>query len=194
MRPNPALNCAPFGRWTLRDKAAQGPGSLYVRPMKTIAIAATLALASTLASAAEEGAGSVSIGTLTAEYCAAGNDQRYWYPRVPPFVGYSKGERTIAGGDGNCYLGFPKENSKSAVVMVDGQIVTVAPIRSEKRRIVEAYASKDGSISIEVMVTGYSSTCVPGADKCCGDYTYATIKVTKGDRTSSVKAARYAGG
>ena len=22
-RPNPALNLAPFGRWTLRDKAAQ---------------------------------------------------------------------------------------------------------------------------------------------------------------------------
>jgi hypothetical protein len=23
MKPNPALNLAPFGRWTLRDKAAQ---------------------------------------------------------------------------------------------------------------------------------------------------------------------------
>ena len=23
--PNPALNLAPFGRWTLRDKAAQRP-------------------------------------------------------------------------------------------------------------------------------------------------------------------------
>ncbi|SER33879.1 hypothetical protein SAMN04244573_03409 [Azotobacter beijerinckii] len=23
MQPNPALNLAPFGRWTLRDKAAQ---------------------------------------------------------------------------------------------------------------------------------------------------------------------------
>jgi hypothetical protein len=35
MNPNPALNLAPFSRWTLRDKAAQRRLALrYVRTIK----------------------------------------------------------------------------------------------------------------------------------------------------------------
>jgi hypothetical protein len=33
MTPNPALNLAPFGRWTLHDEAAQR--RLHVRPHET---------------------------------------------------------------------------------------------------------------------------------------------------------------
>ena len=134
------------------------------------------------------------IGSLSNEQCTSGDDQRYWFPRVPPFVGYSKGEETTAGGDGTCYLGFPKEKSKSAVMLVDGQIVKLTPVRSGKPKVIEAYASKDFSVLVEVQATGYASTCVPSEDRCCGDYTYAVITVMKGKEKSSVKAARYSGG
>lgn len=123
----------------------------------------------------------------------ATENQRYWFARVPPYVGYKKGERTTAGGDGTCYLGFPNAKSKSAVILVDGQVVQIVPQSQATERTVTKYKSKDGLTSVEVKVTGRESTCVPDEGKCCGEYTYATIKVIQGKRSTSVRAARYEG-
>lgn len=162
--------------------------------MKTFSAFLVCFIASSSCFAADRSSNSPVIGALPYEQCTSGDDQRYWFPRIPPFVGYTKGERTTAGGDGTCYLGFPNESSKSAVMLIDNQIVKLNPIRSDKRKVIEAYSSKDSNIVVEVWVTGYASTCVPSEDKCCGDYTYAQIVVTKGGTSSSIRAARYTGG
>lgn len=118
----------------------------------------------------------------------------YWYPRVPPLVGYAKGERTSAGGDGTCILGFSLDGSKSAVMRIDGKTVHLKPVRSNKAKVIESYASKGNTLTVEVKVTGYASTCVPGEDKCCGDYTYAVISVSRNGLTAKAHVARYSGG
>ncbi len=163
--------------------------------MKTFIAALLLVLLQLPALSASEGSEkSLTIGALSSEHCGEVDDQRYWYPRVPPYVGFSKGERTTAGGDGTCYLGYPKAGSKSATIMVNGKLVRLIPTSSPRRKIVEAYRSSDNNLVVEVLVTGYDSTCTPGEDKCCGDYTYSQITVTQGDSTATVKAARYSGG
>ena len=144
----------------------------------------------------------ISIGKLSSENCydpdpkveSSSENQRYWFPRVPPYVGYSKGERTTAGGDGTCYLGFPKVDSNSALVMVNEKIITVFPDVSNKQNGLTIFKSRDEKTVVELKVTGGASTCEPDADKCCGNYTYATITITNGSKKSSVMAAQYSGG
>lgn len=136
----------------------------------------------------------LTIGKLSSEYCEDAKadlftDQRYWFPRVPPYVGYAKGEQTSAGGDGTCYLGFPKAKSKAAVIMLNGEIIKVSPNKQGS-----TFKSADGNIEVQIKITGFESTCEPDADKCCGDYTYATITVIRGKIKASVKAAQYSGG
>ena len=141
------------------------------------------------------------IGKLPYEQCVdvalqsdqAEENQRYWFSRVAPYVGYSKGEATTAGGDGTCYLGFPSTTKKSALVLVGGTVIEVFPIASSNKKV-SKYRSNDHFTIVEVRITGGDSTCEPDAEKCCGDYTYATITVKKNGATKSVKAANYTGG
>lgn len=124
----------------------------------------------------------------------ASENQRYWFARVPPYVGVKNGEPLMAGGDGTCYVGFPKASSDSAVVIVNGRVINVIVQTPSKEEAVTTYKSKDGHTVVVVRVTGAESTCDPGGEKCCGDYTYATITVSQGNKSVSVKAARYEGG
>ena len=116
-----------------------------------------------------------------------------WFARVPPYVGFKKGEQTTAGGDGRCYVGFPKARSNSALVVIHDQVIHVIVQPPGKQGAVTTYKSKDGHTLVLVSVTGSETTCAPREDKCCGDYTYATIKVFQGTRSASAKAARYEG-
>lgn len=146
-------------------------------------------------------AADLEIGKLPFEKCVdvllqndqAEENQRYWFSRTPPYVGYLKGEKTTAGGDGTCYLGFPSAKKKSAHVLVDGSVIEVFPVASSKKSI-SIFSSNDHSTIVEVFITGTESTCDAGAETCCGDYTYATITVKKNGTTQSVKAANYTGG
>ena len=133
------------------------------------------------------------IGVLPIEQCSQGEDQRFWFPRMPPYVGYSNGEKTTAGGDGTCYLGFLKENDKSAVMLIDGQRVKLIPRKSRKPKVIAAYVSMDTRVAVEVRFVSEDTTCEPGVDKCCGTYTYALISVVKDGKTASVRAAGYSG-
>ena len=146
-------------------------------------------------------ANSLEIAKLPYEKCVdvspqndqAEENQRYWFSRIPSYVWYSKGEKTTAGGDGTCYLGFPSATKKSALVLVNSTIIEVFPIAISNKKV-SKYRSSDHSTIVEVRISGGDSTCEPDAEKCCGDYTYATISVKKNGVTKSVKAANYTGG
>ena len=139
--------------------------------------------------------------TLPYEYCVATSlkedladeNQRYWFARVPPYVGYAKGERTTAGGDGTCYLGFPYAKSSSGVIMIDKKIIRVSPTPSPKQKTTR-FRSKDGETIVHVQETGSETTCNPEGGSCCGTYIYATITVNHKGKTYRVKAANYGGG
>ena len=141
------------------------------------------------------------IGKLPYESCVdislqndqADENQRYWFSRTPPYVGYAKGEKTTAGGDGTCYLGFPSAKKKSALVLVGGSVIEVFPAASVDKNV-SIFKSKDHNTIVEIRITGGDSTCEPSDDKCCGDYTYATISIKKNGISKSVKAANYSGG
>jgi hypothetical protein len=145
-------------------------------------------------------AAELNLGKLPYEKCVdtslqddlAEENQRFWFSRVPPYVGYSKGERTTAGGDGTCYVGFPRAKRKSALVVIDDSIVEVFPTAGSQKKM-SRYSSNDRNTIVEIHITGGDTTCEPNADKCCGDYTYATITVKKNGKTKSVKAANYSG-
>lgn len=144
---------------------------------------------------------SLVIAPLSGEHCTdpspghefSDENKRYWFPRVPPYVGYSKGERTTAGGDGTCYIGFPNVDRKSALVMVNGEIYTIHPDKSANSKV-DKYKTEDGVVQVEIRVTGGDSTCTPGADSCCGEYTYATLTVKMHGKSQSIKVANYVGG
>ena len=141
----------------------------------------------------------VSIGKLSDRYCIDKDseselNQRFWFARIPPYIGYSKGERTTAGGDGTCYLGYPKEKSDVAVVKINGKIVEVTVTESTKGKATEEFRSKDGKIIIELTIIGNDSTCSPDSESCCGEYTYATITAIYDNKKSTVNAAKYEGG
>lgn len=114
----------------------------------------------------------------------------YWRRR-PPFVGYHKGEQLFAGGDGTCVLGFPRSNDERALVLVNGLKIPV--FFTAEREDTRVYVSRDGSVKVELTITGTESTCNPDEDNCCGEYTYVTITVRSGKRNSSVRAATYVG-
>lgn len=124
---------------------------------------------------------------------AGGENQRYWYPRVPPYVGFGKGERTTAGGDGTCYIGFPDTEKLKALIRIDGHIVELRPTRY-RANATSRFQSENGKTVVVIRVRGASSTCSPNDDKCCGGYTYADITVQQGKSSATVKAARYVGG
>ena len=146
-------------------------------------------------------AAGLEIGKLPYEKCVdvlqpndhAEENQRYWFSRVPPYVGYSKGEKTTAGGDGTCYLGFPSAKKKSAHVLAGNSVIEIFPVKSSIKNVL-LFSSKDHRTMIEIRITGYDSTCEPEAEKCCGDYTYATITLKNKGATQSVKAVNYRGG
>ena len=133
------------------------------------------------------------VETLAGVACTPGEDQRYWYPRVPPYVGYAKGEPLSAGGGGDCYVGFPGTGA-DAIVKVDGEQVELRPRQTNPPRGRQQYTSADGRVRVDIVVTGVETTCEPGADNCCGDYTFARITVSMGGRSASVRAVRYQGG
>lgn len=120
----------------------------------------------------------------------ADENQRYWFPRKPPFVGFSKGEKTTAGGDGTCYLGFPNASKSSGIIQINNVIIEVHPegTATEGRL---TFKSKAGDTHVVVQVTGSDSTC--SGDSCCGDYKYATLTVTHKGKTVRLKAANYQG-
>jgi len=121
-------------------------------------------------------------------------NQRYWYPRAPPFIGFKKGERLGAGGDGTCLIGFPKATVNAARVSIDGQVVDLAPDTLQSvPHSKQIYTSEDRSIRLVITETGTESTCERGGESCCGIYTYATISLTRSGKTVSVKAVRYVG-
>lgn len=139
-------------------------------------------------------AGNLTIDNLRGEDCSYFDEQTetesisYWR-RYPPFVGFRKGEKLLAGGDGTCVLGFPKSKDGRALISVNGKKITVFSVGDDS-----GFKSADGSTFVELKVTGTESTCVAGEDKCCGDYTYVTITVHLGGKKSQVRAATYSGG
>ena len=120
-------------------------------------------------------------------------NQRYWFARVPPFVGFRRGERTTAGGDGTCFVGFPNGSSPMARILVDGEFIDLLPDTKANRPTNQTFLSADRRIRLQVTQVGTETTCVPAEEKSCGDYTYASITLTTPSRKSSVKAARYVG-
>jgi hypothetical protein len=120
-------------------------------------------------------------------------NQRYWFPRVPPLVGYNKGERTTAGGDGTCFVGFPLAASNSARVNVNGKLIDVTVDAHSTQGNVQIYRSRANRVILTVTKTSSETTCDPNLEKSCGDYTYATIKLQQAGRTTFVKGARYVG-
>jgi hypothetical protein len=130
-------------------------------------------------------------GNLPSEYCSQDDSQNYWYLRTPPYIGYSKGERTNAGSD-TCVLGFPKKDSKVGYVVVDRKIIKVFPATSSKRENI--YLSKDKNTQVHLSITGGDTTCSPNSESCCGEYTYATIKIQQNNQSVIYKAVMYEGG
>jgi len=150
-------------------------------------------------SIAHAGTNGVAVGSLPRERCLdvtaddlTPENQRYWYLRTPPYVGFAKGERTEAGGDGTCVVGFPRKGSTDAVALVNGAIVELAEAASSPLKHA-TYRSADGKTLVSVRITGGESTCRPNADACCGDYTYATITIRSGGKSTTLRAASYSG-
>ncbi|MDO5687450.1 MAG: hypothetical protein Q4G42_08770 [Neisseria sp.] len=123
----------------------------------------------------------------------AQENQRFWFPRNLPYIGYTDGEQTPAGGDGSCYLGFPNAHKESALVFVDDAMVEVFPMTHSQQNVSQ-YRSGDRSIIVEIRITGQDTSCGSDVETCCGEYTYATITVKKNGKTKSVTAANYNGG
>ena len=138
------------------------------------------------------------VGDLSGEDCSyfdekTQSDSVSYYRRQPPFVGYLKGERLLAGGDGTGVLGLSKSSDSRRLTLIDGEKVPVyLAERGDGKG--EVFVSRERTLKIERVVTGTESTCEPDADKCCGEYTYATLVVTKGKRKASVRVVSYAGG
>jgi hypothetical protein len=143
-------------------------------------------------------AGTLTIDNLEGEDCSFVDEQSqnetigYWR-RHPPFVGYHKGEKLLAGGDGTCVLGFPKSKDHRALISMNGKKVAVYPV-GDALTSATRFKSRDGLIQVELKMTGTESTCAPNADMCCGDYTFVTISVSLAGQKSFVRAVTYAGG
>ena len=120
----------------------------------------------------------------------AEENQRYWFPRKPPYIGFSKGEQTTAGGDGTCYLGFPSAKKSSAILLIENAIVEVLPVGKVNAKMLR-FQSRDRKTQVAVRITGTDSTCT--GDSCCGTYQYATITVTHQGKVARVRAANYQG-
>lgn len=168
------------------------------RSLRSIACIALSGLLLSIGLSAE--AGALEIGRLPFDKCTDLTDddfseknQRYWFARVPPYVGFSKGEETRAGGDETCYVGFPFANKESALVLVDGAMVEIFPVASVDKDA-SVFMSADHGITVEVRITGGESTCMPDSESCCGDFVYATITVMKNGAVKIMKAANYKGG
>lgn len=130
-------------------------------------------------------AGNLAVGDLPYEQCGG---QGYWYRRHPPLVGYAKGERLGAGGDGTCVLGFPDV----ANILVDGRQIAL-PKRTGKNGKI-TYESADRKTKVILVITSSETTCVPGEDKCCGDYTFGTLTVVRGSQKAVLYVVSYEGG
>lgn len=87
-------------------------------------------------------AADLEIGKLPFEKCVdvllqndqAEENQRYWFSRTPPYVGYLKGEKTTAGGDGTCYLGFPSAKKKALLLKFSSRGLR-APVMPELKPV-----------------------------------------------------------
>lgn len=132
------------------------------------------------------------IRNLPEEYCSKNGSQHYWYRRIPPYVGLLKGEDLGAGGDGTCVLGFPESNSKSGYVAVNNKIIKVFQAASGKNERI--YLSKNQQTQVQLSITGTETTCNPDEDKCCGDYTYAKVKIKQNGQSVDIRAVSYVGG
>lgn len=119
--------------------------------------------------------------------------QRYWYDRIPPFVGFSNGEQTHAGGDGTCIIGFPDPDKTSALISVNENKTPLILVTTENNSLMK-YESADHTIKVEIHITGSDSTCSDDIGGCCGIYTYALIKVFYLNEVVEINAARYVGG
>ncbi len=169
---------------------------LFVEPMR--AAASTFALALVLqchvARAAPPG-----VGDLSGDDCShveepSGREVMGYWRRYQLADGGRRREKLLAGGDGTCVLGFPASEDGRGLVFVDGRKVPVHKTRPAAVGA-EAYVSRDGAVRVAVRPTGTKSTCMPDVDKCCGDYTFVTIRITVlGRGTTAVKAVTYEGG
>ena len=119
-------------------------------------------------------------------------NQRYWYKRNAPYLGYKHGEELLAGGDGTCIIGFPKISEETALISINGKKIKLFPEPSNNISS-QKLSSKNGALQIEVVETGGDTTCEPQGEKCCGDYTYATIIVSTQKKTIKIKAVNYSG-
>lgn len=134
------------------------------------------------------------IGNLSSEYCLEDEEGFFWSQRTPPLVGYAKGEELYAGGDDNaCVFGQVDARDGSAFMSINGRIVELIQ-EPEKEENVFSYFSKNKNIHVEVSITGSETTCEPNADKCCGDYTFSTIKISAGKSSKTIYAYSYSGG
>jgi hypothetical protein len=120
-------------------------------------------------------------------------NQRYWYLRTPPYVGYSKGEQTHAGDVTQCVVGYPKYNQKTVVIMLNKKMIEIYPakISSVKSQV---FYSKNNKFIVEILETGKESTCAPDGESCCGQYTYATAIIRYAVKTKRLNVVKYEGG
>ena len=120
-------------------------------------------------------------------------NQRYWYLRTPPFVGYSKGEQTHAGDTTQCVVGYQKHNQKTAVIMLNKKLIEIYPVKISSVKS-QVFHSKNNKLTVEILETGKESTCAPDGESCCGQYTYATAIIRYAGKTKRLNVVKYEGG
>ena len=120
-------------------------------------------------------------------------NQRYWYLRTPPLVGYSKGEQTHAGDTTRCVIGLPKYNKQTAVMMINKKLIEIYPAKTSSIKS-QTFHSKDNKLIVEVLEIGGDSTCAPDGGSCCGQYTYATAIVRYAGKIKRLNVVKYEGG
>lgn len=142
----------------------------------------------------------ISVGLLQGEACydaapeadSTPENQRYWYKRHAPYLGYRGGEQLLAGGDGTCVVGFPGFADSTAQMLVNGQVVRLVPEGPEIDGH-QVFQASDQRLRVEIEVTGTETTCEPQGESCCGDYIFATITVSNANESVAIMAVRYSG-
>lgn len=152
--------------------------------IKSLSIALMFLAGGTTAASAES-----IVGDLDASYCEGEfSSQEFWYRRDPPLLGYGRGEALLAGGVGSCVVGF----AKGPHIALNGRALSL--VHRKARRSGEVLTSSDGNVRVYIRETGHDSSCVAGEDKCCGEYTYATVTVHSGGHKETIHVVRYEGG
>lgn len=127
-------------------------------------------------------AGAPRIGELDFADCAGpdGDAQSFW-SRVA-----GEGQAPPAG----CVLGT---TGSKALLLLDGARVELQWQAADADRSLWL-RSDDGKVEVELQVTATESSCVPGEDKCCGEWTRAQLVLIRPQGVAPVSVENYQGG